>query len=249
MKKMVLLLLSLALVIGSLSVGAEEIKVPFGAIKPSRYGKIDMAKAEFPLSKVGKECVTKEWLEANLPKTSAEDTTTKDKPTKSLTEKLKNAQEWVIEPGEKVVLEDIDMEPPTDFIVKEGGSLIIRNCDLYMVGKHHHDNYIEVYGSLSIINSNLQGEKWIGPYILSKDPNASVKIEKSKLGKGPAGFHVDLRKGGSITLEEVDYLDALSIYGNKTAVEEGGSAQAQGSTINTLEFRLGSFTGDFRLVN
>ena len=47
MKKVALLLVILLLVSGSLVTAAEEVKVPFDAIKPSCYGEIDMTKAEF----------------------------------------------------------------------------------------------------------------------------------------------------------------------------------------------------------
>lgn len=52
----------------------EEVKVPFEAIKSSCYGEIDMTKAEFPLSEVGKECVQEDWLEENLLEEKAEET-------------------------------------------------------------------------------------------------------------------------------------------------------------------------------
>ncbi len=67
MKKLVAVMLVTMLLIGSLIAGAEEVRVPSSAIKPSCYDKLDMSKDEFPLSEVGKECVEDSWLEANLP--------------------------------------------------------------------------------------------------------------------------------------------------------------------------------------
>jgi len=66
MKKVIITTLLLVLVIGLLAIGAEEVMVPFSEIKSSCYGEIDMTKAEFPLSDVGKECVSDSWLEDNL---------------------------------------------------------------------------------------------------------------------------------------------------------------------------------------
>lgn len=60
--------LLLGLIFTPTFIQAEEVKVPFGAVKPSCYGKIDMSKAEFSLSEIGKECVTENWLRENKPK-------------------------------------------------------------------------------------------------------------------------------------------------------------------------------------
>lgn len=65
MKKVVLSLVISLLIFGGLAI-AEEVKVPLEAVKSSCYGEIDMTKAEFTLSEVGKECVKDDWLEANL---------------------------------------------------------------------------------------------------------------------------------------------------------------------------------------
>lgn len=67
MKKLVAVMLVTMLLIGSLIAGAEEVRVPSSAIKPSCYDKLDMSKDEFPLSDVGKECVIDSWLGTNLP--------------------------------------------------------------------------------------------------------------------------------------------------------------------------------------
>lgn len=67
MKKVALLLVTFLLIFGGLAISAEELKVPFEEIKSSCYGEVDMTKAEFPLSEVGKECVQEDWLEENLP--------------------------------------------------------------------------------------------------------------------------------------------------------------------------------------
>mgnify|MGYP006280444085 CR=1 FL=1 len=72
MRKYVLATLALILTIGFFTLGAEEVMVPFRAIKSSCYGKIDMTKAEFPLSEVGKECVQNDWLEENLSEEEAQ---------------------------------------------------------------------------------------------------------------------------------------------------------------------------------
>ncbi|MFB6290496.1 MAG: hypothetical protein ABEJ25_02060 [Candidatus Bipolaricaulia bacterium] len=55
------------LIFGGLAIAAEEVDVPLEAVKSSCYGEVDMTKAEFPLSEVGKECVKDDWLEENLP--------------------------------------------------------------------------------------------------------------------------------------------------------------------------------------
>ncbi len=58
----------LGLVFAQTAIGGEqELKVPFGQIKPGCYGEIDSSKAEFALSEVGEECVLEEWLEENHP--------------------------------------------------------------------------------------------------------------------------------------------------------------------------------------
>lgn len=66
MKKVALSLVAFLLILGGLAISAEEVEVPFEAIKSSCYGEIDMTKAEFPLSEVSEECVQEEWLEANF---------------------------------------------------------------------------------------------------------------------------------------------------------------------------------------
>ena len=67
MKKVALLLVVFLLIFGSFAISAEEVKVPFRAIKSICYSEIDMSKAEFALSEVGEKCVKKEWLEENKP--------------------------------------------------------------------------------------------------------------------------------------------------------------------------------------
>jgi len=67
MKKVTLLLVISLLVFGGLAQTAEELRVPLSAVKSSCYGEIDMTKAEFPLSEVGAECVSEDWLEKNQP--------------------------------------------------------------------------------------------------------------------------------------------------------------------------------------
>ncbi|MBS3788522.1 hypothetical protein KGY79_10060 [Candidatus Bipolaricaulota bacterium] len=245
MRKIAVILTILLLAFGASVAAEKDVKVPFSAIKSSCYDQIDMSKAEFPLSKVGKECVMEDWLEANLSKPSTEDSHTKGKTTKSVTDRLQEDQEWVIESGEEVIIEDVSIETPTDFIIKKGGSLIIRNCDLYMLGEHHHDNYFDVYGSLKIERSELAGEPSIDPYMKSLDPRASITLKNSNLGGENKGFHVALRQGGTIELEEVNYA-GLSIYGNKAAVEEKGTVSANNSSIRNVAFRLGNIAGDFQ---
>jgi hypothetical protein len=66
MAKVASLLVVFLLIFGGLAVSAEDLEVPFGSIKPSCYGKIDVSSTEFPLSEVGKDCVVEEWLEENL---------------------------------------------------------------------------------------------------------------------------------------------------------------------------------------
>lgn len=63
MGKVASLLVAFIVIFGGLSLKAEEVKVPFGSVKHSYYGKIDISSTEFPLSEVGKCCVVEEWLE------------------------------------------------------------------------------------------------------------------------------------------------------------------------------------------
>ncbi|MCF7889834.1 hypothetical protein K9M78_01290 [Candidatus Bipolaricaulota bacterium] len=264
MKKVASLLLISLFIFGGFALSAEEIKVPLEEIKSSCYGKIDMSKAEFALSEVGEECVNQDWLEENLSKKKTEneepkgedsekEVKPKDSPIDTTimgtVDELQDRQEWIIESGEEVILEDISTETPTDLIIEEGGSLIIRNCDLYMLGQDHADNYIHVHGSLTIENSHLEGEPYIPPYITSSSPNASIEIKSSRLGRDEnlGGFHVTLRAGGKIDLEGVDFLDTLEVWGTEGPIEEGGTVSAQSSVIDGLKFRLGGISGDFRL--
>lgn len=66
MKKTVLLFVISLAILGGFATLAEEVEVPFEVVKSSCYDEIDMTKSEFPLSKVGKECVKEDWLEENL---------------------------------------------------------------------------------------------------------------------------------------------------------------------------------------
>ena len=66
MRKITLILVIIIFLFGGSALAEKEVNVPFGAIKPSCYGKLDMTKTEFFLSEVGKECVIEEWLEENI---------------------------------------------------------------------------------------------------------------------------------------------------------------------------------------
>ncbi len=83
MKKAIVIVLILFLFTGTVTF-AEEVKVPFKAVKSSCYSQIDMSKAEFSLMEIGKKCVKDSWLEENLTKeeTQVEETkTTEAEPT------------------------------------------------------------------------------------------------------------------------------------------------------------------------
>ncbi|MBS3788976.1 hypothetical protein KGY79_12380 [Candidatus Bipolaricaulota bacterium] len=67
MRKIAVILTILLLTFGGCVIANDEVKVPLSAIKSSCYDQIDMSKAEFPLSRVGRECVKERWLEENKP--------------------------------------------------------------------------------------------------------------------------------------------------------------------------------------
>lgn len=46
----------------------------------------------------------------------------------------------IVESGEGVVIEDRDVETPTDFIIKEDRALVIRDSNLFMTGEYHSGN-------------------------------------------------------------------------------------------------------------
>lgn len=73
MKKIAVLLTIFVVTCGASVIAEDEVKVPFSAIKSSCYGEIDMSRAEFPLSEVGEECVSKDWLEENKPEEESRD--------------------------------------------------------------------------------------------------------------------------------------------------------------------------------
>ncbi|MFP3953127.1 MAG: hypothetical protein ACLFVS_03255 [Candidatus Acetothermia bacterium] len=66
MKKVAFLLSIFVFIFGAFVAAGEEVKVPFSAVKTSYYEQIDMSKAEFLLSEIGKDCVIESWLEENL---------------------------------------------------------------------------------------------------------------------------------------------------------------------------------------
>lgn len=122
--------------------------------------------------------------------------------------------EATIKNGETVVIENVDKTTKTDFIIEEGGTLIIKNSSLFMTGKHHHDNYIEVYGTLIIENSNITAESGIPVAIRSWSPQASIIIKDSDLiKKGEKdGANVEMWQGaGEINIIHSD-ITSLSLF-------------------------------------
>jgi hypothetical protein len=102
MEKFVAVMLVTMLLIGSLMAGAEEVRVPSSAIKPSCYDKLDMSKDEYPLSGVGKACVIDSWLEANLPQGDKEKGTGGSKKASNI--------EKIIEAKRTYSLQEMDLE-------------------------------------------------------------------------------------------------------------------------------------------
>ena len=104
--------------------------------------------------------------------------------------------EATIKNGETVVIENVNKTTKTDFIIEEGGTLIIKNSSLFMTGKHHHDNYIEVYGTLIIENSEIHTEIGLAVDIKCWSPQASIIIRDSDLIKKEGK-----KDGGNIIME------------------------------------------------
>lgn len=137
MRKQVLTGFIIVLLAGLLlapSVLAEEIKVPFSAVKPGCYGQIDMSRSEFALSEIGKECVTEEWLEEYQVSAEEKKETSEEKKEKQESdqvdysstdwrwglEKINAPQAWEDTKGEGVVVAVIDSGVNFDYPALQG---------------------------------------------------------------------------------------------------------------------------------
>ncbi|TFH09086.1 MAG: hypothetical protein E4H08_06495 [Candidatus Atribacteria bacterium] len=97
-------------------------------------------------------------------------------------QKLLELDEWVISAAETVIIEGVSCVTPTDFVVQEGGTLIIRDSQLRMTAAHHHDNYFQVAGNLLIENSEISAvDPGAVPFIASNSSGAEIEIHDSTL--------------------------------------------------------------------
>ncbi|MFB6185436.1 MAG: PKD domain-containing protein, partial [Halobacteriaceae archaeon] len=93
--------------------------------------------------------------------------------------------ELIVESGETVTISGWNATTPTDFIVKEGGYLIIRDSYLFMEGKHHHDNYFEISGNLTIRNSTIESKFEMPPSLSTPSKENKVIITNSTFSGYP----------------------------------------------------------------
>lgn len=158
--------------------------------------------------------------------------------------KLTSLEEWRIRWGQKVVIENANIRTPTDFIIDWGGTLVIRNSEICMLGKHHHDNYIRVNGQLVIENSVLTADPpaaYIN--ITTESPHAKIKIRGSQLPDA----HVTLKDGGVIELEDTT-VNGLEFYQTQRAMRAGGRLAAINCVVEKeLDLRFGDTTGTFTI--
>lgn len=88
----------------------------------------------------------------------------------------------LVESGERVVIDGRNTTTPTNFSVRKGGTLIIKNSTLFRTGEHHNDNGDFVKGELIIINSTIYGEEQI-PIEVTGGIDAEIHIQDSNLEK------------------------------------------------------------------
>jgi len=158
--------------------------------------------------------------------------------------KLASLEEWRIRWGQRVVIENANIRTPTDFIIDRGGTLVIRNSEICMLGKHHHDNYIRVNGQLVIENSILTADPpaaYIN--IATESPRARIEIRDSQLPDA----HVSLKGGGVIELQNTT-VNGLEFYQTQQAMREGGRLVATHCVVEKeFDLRFGDTTGTFTI--
>lgn len=208
MKRTTLAILILLLAVGTLASAAEKTKVPFSAIKPSCYGEIDMAKEEFVLSEVGKECVIEEWLDKNAPeeKSSSEEKTTSEK---------KNYQVTIFPDSDK--------------------DAIKLSWDGYLSRSQENLITVEVYEESYIHDRYIEGEKrpTVTFLVFHRDRSGWGKaiqdLPKDKF-KGPGGFvektDLPLQKEedkwvGEISVDLEESVKSISVWKSPNTSQKG----------------------------
>jgi len=153
--------------------------------------------------------------------------------------------EATIKDGETVVIENVDKTTKTDFIIEEGGTLIIKNSSLFMTGKHHHDNYIEVYGTLIIENSNITAEIGLAVDIRCRSPQASITIRDSDLIKKEGkkdGVNIIMECGvGELNISDSD-VSSLSFFPNEEGKYNNLKCYVERSSMQLFYLGIGEGT-------
>jgi hypothetical protein len=108
----------------------------------------------------------------------------------------------VVESGETVIIEGRNTTTPTNFSVKEGGTLIIRNSTLFRIGEYHSDNGDSIKGELRIENSTLKAEYGVPIEKSITSPKAKILIENSDIGRigNRLGVTLYIKSGATVDI-------------------------------------------------
>ncbi|MBS3792671.1 hypothetical protein KGY77_08525 [Candidatus Bipolaricaulota bacterium] len=139
MKKIAVTLTVILLIFGASVIAEEEVKVPFSAVKSSCYGQIDMSKAEFLLSEIGKDCVKDSWLEENLSK--REDKQNED---------AGKITVWVDESIEPTENETVEISGTTNLM---DGSILF-----YSIRNEDNPSILDLEGEMVVSGGNFEKE-------------------------------------------------------------------------------------------
>lgn len=217
MKKATIAILILTLAIGTLGLASEKTKVPLSAIEHDCYNEIDISKAEFFLSEVGKECVIDRWLNKNGVKQSKSEAKGPAVEEKINTEfELSNLR---VEPRKDFPNETNEIYDHKPFVLKvdiknvgeESGNY---TADFYVNGNHAGSDTVKV-GSGETETASVVGKRKAGKYTVEvgtestdfevlKSPEV-VTVGVRDISYENATLVGELREAGDIDLETATY--------------------------------------------
>jgi len=163
MKKIAVILALLLVTFGASVKAEDEVKVPLSAVKTSCYGQIDISKAEFALSEIGKECVVEQWIKENDPKGDFSKQERKDENGEDETVIIKDNKivykgNFVLNKGEEKTFENKIITVEGDVVIKPNARLKLKNSSLKVRLEFKGQRSIRVLdkSSLELINSEVK---------------------------------------------------------------------------------------------